>query len=286
MKLPLLPENGSSCAFIALVGYLIRIYVTVANECQDAELLHEVLTHGTNWTAICKFHQPRRPTLALKNRYSTLRLKHDNQRQSKQPSDGNAGSNSPATAAATKTKASCRSVIQASGAKSAWNQRTDLVRFEDDDDDDDEDDDEDEDEEMAGTEDVYDTDYLQQQNTTASGVGSGPTHKRDSFHKSNPSTSHGIAEQGLENRHTASGDALPGSLHFRTVSEPTNPMDLGGTGDMSCQLPPFNLSQTMSCALDSPSAAFLNGDQQQDAGNDSMIHSNYGEKPRGPQASL
>lgn len=214
--------------------------------------------------------------MALKNRYSTLRLKHDNQRQSKQPSDGNAGSNSPAKAAATNTKTSCRSGIQGSGAKSPWNQRTDLVRFEDEDDDDDDDDDEDEDEEMAGTEDVYDNEY-HQHNTTISGMGIGSNHTRDSLRKSNTSTSNGIADQALENRHTASGDAVPGSIHFRPATEPTNSMDLGGTGDMSCQLPPFNLSHTMSCPLDSPSAAFLSGDQQQDAGSDSILHSNYGE---------
>ncbi|EOA91102.1 uncharacterized protein SETTUDRAFT_53340, partial [Exserohilum turcica Et28A] len=43
------------------------------SEEEDANLLHEVLTHGTNWATIVKFHTPNRTTLALKNRYSTLR---------------------------------------------------------------------------------------------------------------------------------------------------------------------------------------------------------------------
>lgn len=45
---------------------------------QDDDLLHAVLTHGRNWATIASTHKPSRTTLALKNRYSTLRLKHDN----------------------------------------------------------------------------------------------------------------------------------------------------------------------------------------------------------------
>lgn len=41
-------------------------------------MLHAVLTHGRNWATIASTHKPNRTTLALKNRYSTLRLKHDN----------------------------------------------------------------------------------------------------------------------------------------------------------------------------------------------------------------
>ncbi|KXX81397.1 Myb-related protein B [Madurella mycetomatis] len=43
---------------------------------EDAQLLRSVLTHGTNWTKIAASHVPKRTTLALKNRYSTLRLRH------------------------------------------------------------------------------------------------------------------------------------------------------------------------------------------------------------------
>ena len=45
---------------------------------QDDELLHAVLSHGTNWTTIAATHAPKRTTLALKNHYSALRLKHKN----------------------------------------------------------------------------------------------------------------------------------------------------------------------------------------------------------------
>lgn len=40
---------------------------------EDCQLLHEVLTHGTNWATIAVSHVPRRTTLALKNRFSSLR---------------------------------------------------------------------------------------------------------------------------------------------------------------------------------------------------------------------
>lgn len=40
--------------------------------------MHEVLTHGTNWSVIATSHVPRRTTLSLKNRYATLRLRHEN----------------------------------------------------------------------------------------------------------------------------------------------------------------------------------------------------------------
>ncbi|KAI1452422.1 hypothetical protein F4805DRAFT_30213 [Annulohypoxylon moriforme] len=46
---------------------------------EDANLLHAVLTHSTNWATIAASHVPPRTRLALKNRYSTLRLKHENE---------------------------------------------------------------------------------------------------------------------------------------------------------------------------------------------------------------
>jgi hypothetical protein len=50
-----------------------NIYTT-----QDEELLHAVLSYGTNWSTIAASHTPQRTTLALKNRYSKLRLRHQN----------------------------------------------------------------------------------------------------------------------------------------------------------------------------------------------------------------
>ena len=43
-------------------------------------MLHAVLSHGTNWATIAASHTPKRATLALKNRYSTLRLRNHNTR--------------------------------------------------------------------------------------------------------------------------------------------------------------------------------------------------------------
>ena len=40
--------------------------------------MHAILTHGTNWTTIAASHTPARTTLAVRNRYSTLRLKNAN----------------------------------------------------------------------------------------------------------------------------------------------------------------------------------------------------------------
>ena len=45
---------------------------------EDAQLLHAVLTNGTNWATIAASHIPKRTTLALKNRYSTLGLWNQN----------------------------------------------------------------------------------------------------------------------------------------------------------------------------------------------------------------
>lgn len=223
--------------------------------------------------------------MALKNRYATLRSKHDDQRQSKRPSGGNARSNSPATASATNTKASCDFGIQGAGPQSPRNQRNDLVRFEDDDEDDDDGDDEDDDQELVGAEDVYDDEYHQQNNIIPV-IGIGPSHIRDSLRRSHTNDIlNVIAEQGLDNWHTASSDTISGPNHFRTASESISSMELEGTGDMSCQLSSFALSHTIPCNLDSPTA-FLTGDRQQDAGSDSMVHSNYGEQhPGGPPAS-
>lgn len=61
---------------------------------QDADLLHEVLTNGTKWAQIASYHTPTRTTLALKNRYSTLRVKNENRSRKRQshpsPSSGHA----------------------------------------------------------------------------------------------------------------------------------------------------------------------------------------------------
>lgn len=61
---------------------------------QDADLLHEVLTNGTKWAQIASYHTPTRTTLALKNRYSTLRVKNENRSRTRQthpsPSSGHA----------------------------------------------------------------------------------------------------------------------------------------------------------------------------------------------------
>ncbi|KAJ0108721.1 hypothetical protein J7T55_011211 [Diaporthe amygdali] len=51
---------------------------------EDADLLHEVLTYGTKWAQIASCHNPARTTLALKNRYSTLRLKNENRSRTRQ----------------------------------------------------------------------------------------------------------------------------------------------------------------------------------------------------------
>ena len=53
---------------------------------EDLQLLHAVLTHGTNWAAISSSHIPMRTAIALKNRYSTLRLcdEHNSSKPKKQ----------------------------------------------------------------------------------------------------------------------------------------------------------------------------------------------------------
>ena len=52
----------------------------VTDSFQDAQLLHAVLTHGTNWATIAHSHRPNRTTLTFRNRYSALRLHNNNNR--------------------------------------------------------------------------------------------------------------------------------------------------------------------------------------------------------------
>ncbi|QQK47322.1 Myb-related protein B [Penicillium digitatum] len=51
---------------------------------EDERLLHEVLTNSINWSVIATTHNPRRTTLSLKNRYATLRLRHEKNANGKQ----------------------------------------------------------------------------------------------------------------------------------------------------------------------------------------------------------
>lgn len=73
-------------------------------------MLHAVLTHGTNWSTIASFHTPSRNTLALKNRYSALRLRHDNKKKAngdtakRAPEQQPSGYNSIATNTASDAK--------------------------------------------------------------------------------------------------------------------------------------------------------------------------------------
>lgn len=55
-------------------------------------MLHAVLTFGTNWSTIATSHIPQRTTLALKNRYTMLRLRHRNASSSKKSSSAQAPS--------------------------------------------------------------------------------------------------------------------------------------------------------------------------------------------------
>ncbi|KAL9602709.1 MAG: hypothetical protein Q9219_001699 [cf. Caloplaca sp. 3 TL-2023] len=64
---------------------------------EDDHLLHAVLSHGTNWTTIAASHGTRRTTLALKNRYSTLRMRHEHGHRSKRNSAENSSTGALAT---------------------------------------------------------------------------------------------------------------------------------------------------------------------------------------------
>ncbi|EPE27468.1 Homeo [Glarea lozoyensis ATCC 20868] len=55
---------------------------------EDELLLHAVLSHGTNWTTISLSHPQKRTTLALKNRYSALRLRNENSKKAKDATRG------------------------------------------------------------------------------------------------------------------------------------------------------------------------------------------------------
>lgn len=70
---------------------------------QDADLLHEVLTNGTKWAQITSVHTPTRTTLALKNRYSALRVKNENRSRARHERP------SPATLQSINVQASSRS---------------------------------------------------------------------------------------------------------------------------------------------------------------------------------
>ncbi|KAL2151681.1 hypothetical protein VTH82DRAFT_6779 [Thermothelomyces myriococcoides] len=125
---------------------------------EDEALLHAVLTHGTNWTKIAATHVPRRTTLALKNRYSSLRLRHRNQTEQRNSTAGasylvqhgqdtSSNGDSPEQQTTSKRRKRAHSTEDSSGYE-----RNDHDRDEDNDDDDDDDDEEDENKENNGGE--------------------------------------------------------------------------------------------------------------------------------------
>ncbi|CZT12187.1 uncharacterized protein RAG0_16107 [Rhynchosporium agropyri] len=64
---------------------------------EDELLLHAVLSNGTNWTTIASMHPQKRTTLALKNRYSALRLRNENSKKAHNNTCGRMLKSPPAT---------------------------------------------------------------------------------------------------------------------------------------------------------------------------------------------
>ena len=75
-------EVGNISCFSGIIPF------NYTNTWQDELLLHAVLSHGTNWTTISALHTPKRTTLALKNRYSALRLRNENSKKAKDTTSG------------------------------------------------------------------------------------------------------------------------------------------------------------------------------------------------------
>ena len=69
-----------------------------------------MLSHGTNWSNIAASHVPQRTRLALKNRYSKLRLKHQNTCSGKQASKTHSPSATAEAACETETKTNTQSL--------------------------------------------------------------------------------------------------------------------------------------------------------------------------------
>lgn len=103
---------------------------------EDAQLLHEVLTHGTNWATIATTHAPKRTTLGLKNRYSTLRLWNQNHSKNMSLQDQHQHMETKSNEGETIT------VLPTPGRSRADDQEDEDYYDDDDDDDDGEDDDE------------------------------------------------------------------------------------------------------------------------------------------------
>lgn len=130
----------------------------IIDSSQDAALLREVLAHSTNWATIAGSHKPNRTTLALKNRYSTLRLKHDNR---KKPSEniakkipGPTRTNSNAAMTTTRGDSNSSMGPPKSSRRDAGN-RADQLDDEDDGDDGDDDEGDDRDEEIENEDMVH-----------------------------------------------------------------------------------------------------------------------------------
>lgn len=171
------PATGARCwtqISTMPTGLQMRFDLQIHSRCcvvtdsfQDAKLLHAVLTHGTNWATIAHSHRPNRTTLALRNRYSTLRLQNNNTRSK---------ANTETTEKATKTASSTSQTTMGNSLKETdWNMEAsrcptwnggDMVNQSSDEDDGDEDDG-DEDEEDDNEDNENEDDGLHQNNNTS-----------------------------------------------------------------------------------------------------------------------
>lgn len=99
---------------------------------QDADLLHQVHTYGTRWAYIASMHTPIRTTLALKNRYSTLRLKSENKNRTRQGSSSTETSWSRAASIETAMTSPSGHWSPEHSHMSHWAGSTDATKFSDD----------------------------------------------------------------------------------------------------------------------------------------------------------
>lgn len=94
-------------------------------------MLHEVLTYGTKWAQIASCHNPARTTLALKNRYSTLRLKNENRSRTRQ--------DMPESSQGSRQFQRTNSRSSEKKKASNWSDRSEVVNSDDEEDDEEED---------------------------------------------------------------------------------------------------------------------------------------------------
>lgn len=247
----------------------------VIDDSQDANLLHAVLTHGTNWATIACSHCPKRTTLALRNRYSTLRLQNNNNNGNKANADASKKACQGLPSISENTVGTSRKKLDwnpEAARCSSWNENGGLAQSSDEDDGDEDEDEENEDEEND-EEDNEDETFYQRSDTSCVKALPSPQRANDgSTRRIHTPDSHLMSWDTWATQNLSSANPVL----FEAQPIPTDDPAVDRVNHVQCQTP---LGRNSAAQYPTPGESYFYSNRRPGASSTSVQNSIYGRSP-------